>query len=91
MCRLSNRVPDPPTAKPSWVEVDETVVKINGGWSWLYAAIDLDTKLILDVALFGRHGTDRQLRSWMDSARNTISQMLSFSLINSAIELPSLD
>jgi putative transposase len=24
----------------------------------LYAAIDLDTKLILDVALFGRHGTD---------------------------------
>jgi len=24
----------------------------------LYAAIDLDTKLILDVQLFGRHGTD---------------------------------
>ncbi|GAA0271442.1 hypothetical protein GCM10009000_104040 [Halobacterium noricense] len=24
----------------------------------MYAAIDLDTKLILDVALFGRHGTD---------------------------------
>jgi transposase-like protein len=24
----------------------------------LYAAIDLDTKLIFDVALFGRHGTD---------------------------------
>jgi putative transposase len=24
----------------------------------LYAAIDLDTKLILDMALFGRHGTD---------------------------------
>jgi putative transposase len=24
----------------------------------LYAVIDIDTKLILDVALFGRHGTD---------------------------------
>ena len=26
--------------------------------SWLYAAIYLDTKLILNVELFGRHGTD---------------------------------
>ncbi|ELY72306.1 transposase [Natrinema pallidum DSM 3751] len=24
----------------------------------MYAAIDTETKLILDVALFGRHGTD---------------------------------
>ncbi|AAG20929.1 MULTISPECIES: IS6 family transposase [Halobacterium] len=46
------------TAKPSRVAVDETAIKINGEWSWLYAAIDLDTKLILDVELFGRHGTD---------------------------------
>jgi putative transposase len=56
--RLSNSVPDPPEAQPKRVAVDETAVKINGEWSWLYAAIDLDTKLILDVALFGRHGTD---------------------------------
>ncbi|WP_157572950.1 integrase core domain-containing protein, partial [Halogranum rubrum] len=28
-----------------------------GKRSWLYAAIDLDTKVILDVALFERHGT----------------------------------
>jgi putative transposase len=56
--RLADSVPDPPTAKPSRVAVDETAVKINGEWSWLYAAIDLDTKVILDVALFGRHGTD---------------------------------
>ncbi|WP_280587569.1 IS6 family transposase [Halorubrum sp. Boch-26] len=56
--RLADSVPDPPTAKPSRVAVDETAVKINGEWSWLYAAIDLDTKLILDVALFGCHGTD---------------------------------
>ncbi|ELY63011.1 integrase catalytic subunit [Natrinema versiforme JCM 10478] len=46
------------TAKPSRVAVDETAVKINGEWSWLYAAIDIETKLILDIALFGRHGTD---------------------------------
>jgi transposase-like protein len=45
-------------AKPARVAVDETAIKINGEWSWLYAAIDLDTKLILDVQLFGRHGTD---------------------------------
>ncbi|GAA0276013.1 IS6 family transposase [Halobacterium noricense] len=56
--RLADSVPDPTTASPSRVAVDETAVKINGEWSWLYAAIDLDTKLILDVALFGRHGTD---------------------------------
>ncbi|WP_254280630.1 IS6 family transposase [Haloarcula marina] len=56
--RVSDSVGDPPTAKPSRVAVDETAIKINGEWSWLYAAIDIETKLILDVALFGRHGTD---------------------------------
>ena len=56
--RLADSCCDPPTAKPSRVAVDETAAKINGEWSWLYAAIDIDTKLILDVALFGRHGTD---------------------------------
>jgi putative transposase len=56
--RIADSVPDPPTAQPSRVAVDETAVKINGEWSWLYAAIDLDTKLILDVALFGQHGTN---------------------------------
>jgi putative transposase len=56
--RLADSVSDPPRTKPSRVAVDETAVKINGEWSWLYAAIDLDTKLILDAQLFGRHGTD---------------------------------
>ncbi len=46
------------TATPSQVAVDETAVKINGEWSWLSATIDIESKLILDVALFGRHGTD---------------------------------
>jgi putative transposase len=49
---------DPATAQPSRVALDETAVKINGEWSWLYAAIDTETKLILDVTLFDRHGTD---------------------------------
>ncbi len=49
---------DPPEAKPKWVVADEIPIKINDEWSWLYDAIDLDTKLILGVDLFGRHGTD---------------------------------
>jgi putative transposase len=56
--RISDSVPDPPSAQPTRVAVDETAIKINGEWSWLYAAIDIETKLILDVQLFGRHGTD---------------------------------
>ncbi|ELY63025.1 transposase [Natronococcus jeotgali DSM 18795] len=58
MHRLADSGCDPPEARPERVAVDETAVKINGEWSWLYAAIDTETKLILDVALFGRHGTD---------------------------------
>ena len=56
--RLADSVSDPPKATPRRVAVDETAVKINGEWSWLYAAIDLDTKAVLDVALFKHHGTD---------------------------------
>ncbi len=56
--RLADSGRDPPSAKPTRVAVDETAVKINGEWSWVYAAIDIETKLILDVALFGHHGTD---------------------------------
>jgi putative transposase len=56
--RLADSVPDPPSAQPTRVAVDETAVKINGELSWLYAAIDLDTKVILGVELFGRHGTN---------------------------------
>ncbi len=56
--RIADSVPDPPETKPKRVAVDETTVKINGEWSWLYAAIDLDTRLILGVDLFGSHGKD---------------------------------
>ncbi len=44
--------------KPKRVAVDETAVKINGEMYWLYAAIYLESKLILDAELVGRHGTD---------------------------------
>jgi transposase-like protein len=40
------------------VAIDKTAVKINGDWCWVYAAIDADSRLILDVAVFGRRGTD---------------------------------
>ncbi|WP_135306268.1 IS6 family transposase, partial [Haloarcula amylovorans] len=56
--RVSDSVGDPPMATPRRVAVDETAVKINGEQSWLYAAIDTETKLLLDVAVFGRRGTD---------------------------------
>lgn len=46
------------TAQPRRVAVDETALKINDDWSWLYAAIYTDTKVILYVAIFERHGTD---------------------------------
>ncbi len=45
-------------ASPSRVGVDETASKINGDRSWIYSAIYLDTKLILDVALFRWRGTE---------------------------------
>lgn len=31
------------TVQPRRVAVDETAVKLNDEWLWLYAAIDLDT------------------------------------------------
>ena len=35
-----------------------TVVKIDGVRSWAYVAINVDPKLILEVAVFGRRGID---------------------------------
>jgi putative transposase len=48
----------PAFSSPKRVVIDETAVKINGGWPWIYAAIDLDTKLLLDIQLFKQHGAD---------------------------------
>jgi putative transposase len=79
---------DLPEAQPKRVAVDETAVKINGAWSWLYAAIDTDTKLILDVALFGRHGAGPAVAFCRNSKRNMVSLRPSFSSIDSTIGLP---
>ncbi len=46
------------TASPSWVAADKITAKICFEQSWIYDTIYLDTKLILDVALFRRRGTD---------------------------------
>ncbi len=40
------------------IAIDETVVKSNGDWYWSYVAINIGSQLILDVAVFGRRGTD---------------------------------
>ncbi|NHN42935.1 IS6 family transposase [Halorubellus sp. JP-L1] len=56
--RLADSEPDPPTAWPSRVAVDETAVQIGPEWYWLYAAVDLDSLYLLDIGVFSRHGTD---------------------------------
>ncbi len=56
--RLADRQPDPPSATPTRVAVDETAIRVDGELCWLYAAIDIESKLLLDVELFSRRGTD---------------------------------
>ena len=55
--RHADSAPDPPTAQPSRVAVDETAVQVGTEWYWLYAAIDLDSKLLLGMGLSQRRGT----------------------------------
>ena len=49
---------DPPTAAPSRVAVDEKQIEVAGEKKWLFAAIDLDSKLVLEVDVYSRRGTD---------------------------------
>ncbi len=56
--RVAEEAPDPPAAKPSRVAVDETAVTIGTEQHWLYAAIDVETKHLLDVWISPRRGTD---------------------------------
>src|SRR6056297_2535513 len=56
--KLADSLSDLPTAQPSRLTVDETAVRINGEWSWVCAAINLEPKVLLDAAVFGRLGTD---------------------------------
>ncbi len=56
--RVAEKVPDSPRAQPSRVAVDETAVKIGTKQHWLYAAIDVETKLLLGAWISPRRGTD---------------------------------
>jgi len=55
---LAETQSDPPTAEPSRVAVDEKQIEIDGEEQWLYAAIDTDSKLLLEVDVYSRRGTD---------------------------------
>jgi transposase-like protein len=49
---------EPPTAAPSRVAVDEKQIHVDGETKWLYAAIDTDSKLLLEVDVYSRRRTD---------------------------------
>ena len=49
---------DPPTAQPSRVAVDEKQIEVDGEEKWLYAAIDTESKLLLEIDVYSRRGTD---------------------------------
>ncbi|NHN42979.1 IS6 family transposase [Halorubellus sp. JP-L1] len=55
---LADAQSDPPTAAPSRVAVDEKQIEVDGNEKWLYAAIDTESKLLLEVDVFSRRGTD---------------------------------
>jgi transposase-like protein len=55
---LAETQSDPPTATPSRVAVDEKQIEIDGEKQWLYAAIDTESKLLLEVDVYSRRGTD---------------------------------
>jgi len=55
---LSEAQSDPPTAEPSRVAVDEKQITVDGEKKWLYAAIDIESRLLLEIDVFSRRGTD---------------------------------
>ena len=56
--KLAEEQSDPSTAEPSRVAVDEKQIEVDGEKKWLYAAIDTDSKLLLEVDVHSRRGTD---------------------------------
>ena len=53
---LSEAQEDPPTVELSRVDVDDKQTEVDGEKKWLYAAIDTDSKLLLEVDVFSRRG-----------------------------------
>ncbi|KYH23718.1 hypothetical protein HAPAU_41980 [Halalkalicoccus paucihalophilus] len=56
--RVAQEAPNPPRASPSRVAIDKTAVTIDTKRHWLYAAIDIEPRLVLDVWLSPRRRTD---------------------------------
>ncbi|ELY25837.1 transposase [Natrialba magadii ATCC 43099] len=56
--KLSEVQSDPPTAQPSRVAVDEKQIEVDGEKKWLYTAIDTESKLLLEIDVYSRRGTD---------------------------------
>jgi transposase-like protein len=56
--KLAKEQSDPPTAEPSRVAVDEKQILVDGEKKWLYAAIDTESKLLLEVDVYSRRETD---------------------------------
>lgn len=48
------------SATPTRVAVDETAVEINDSWSCIYDTILTETKTLLGIEVFDRHGTDSE-------------------------------
>ena len=47
--RVGEEAPDPPRSAPERVGVDETAITVGPQQCWVYAAIDVDTKILLGV------------------------------------------
>ena len=44
------------TAEPSRVAVDEKQTEVDGEEKWLYAAIDTESRLLLEIDVYSRRG-----------------------------------
>ena|SRR5699024_6436217 len=55
---LSEAQEDPRRLRRRRVAVDEKQIEVDGEKKWLYAAIDTESKLLLEVEVFSRRGTD---------------------------------
>jgi len=53
---LAESQADPPTAEPSRVTGDEKQIRVGGENKWLYAAIDTESKLLLEIDVYSRRG-----------------------------------
>jgi putative transposase len=54
---LAESQADPPTAEPSRVAVDEKQIEVDREKKWLFAAVDTESKLLLEIDVYSR-GTD---------------------------------